>query len=91
MSGTITYLGWAFGLRIDPESKLLACYLAGIFGQDGVTVLDLAQAAAWCGFLTSAQKILQINRVRVALQGIPGIAFEYRGDDRVMVKLEGWS
>lgn len=88
MLGTMQALSWAFGLRgVDPDSKLAAIYIAGHVDQDGVAVLEADKATEWLGFVTSAQKLHQFERLRVALQGVPSIAFDYRGNV-IYVKLE---
>lgn len=74
---TFKAISWAFSLQdIEPESKLLAIYLASIVDQDGVAIVSLASAAKWCGFLSPSRQMPRVMRVQASLQEIPGIVFE---------------
>lgn len=89
MSGTITFLNWAFELRdIDPESKLVAIHLAGLFDQDGMVTIDPVDVSDWCGFVSSSNRWPRPKRVQAALQGIKGISYDWQDDSLITIKLE---
>jgi hypothetical protein len=85
---TIKALGWAMSLRgVDPDAKLLAVYIAGRMGGDGRVILDLEQAAEWCGFVSPARRETRPNRARVALQQLDDLSVDDWGQDIITVTL----
>lgn len=84
---TMKALDWAFNLKIDPESKLMAIYLATLIGMSGTAKINLSDAAVWCGFVSSARKEVRPRRARGALQGVPDITYVEVETDCVIVNL----
>ena len=75
---TMEALKWAFEIKnASPEERLVAIYIATIVNQDGVAVVDLAEAAKWCGFISSARHIPRLQDVRGAIQSLPNIKYDY--------------
>lgn len=87
--GTFQALDWAFKLGgTPPDAKLMAIYIASLWGMAETVTIDEIRTAEWCGFLSPALRIPRLPSVRGALQSIPGIRYEYVGDGKITIKLE---
>lgn len=69
MVGTMTYLAKAHALTgVDPLSKLMAIYIAGISGAPGPFKVEIEAIAKWCNVTPLM--------VRTRINDIPGFSWD---------------